>query len=115
MPVAVAVAFVVTVLPALRMVTVNDPSPSGTVTAAVSDPGTGPPTPPREQQPIRARPDGIEHRTWASAALARLADGSQLIRRESLDEPGTDSVVFVVPGAEHRQPDGRTRLNPLHE
>jgi hypothetical protein len=123
--VPVAVAFVVTVLPAFRTITVNDPLPSVPAAAASSGTGEGAASPsassPAVQPPVsttttlgRAALTGIDHRASGDAVLIRLSDGSHVIRLEHLDvEPGPDYFVFVVPGPEHRAPDGGTRLNHL--
>ncbi len=119
--VPVVIAFVITVLPAFRTVTVNDPLPGAPVTATMAAdvrPDTSGSTVPRPAVVTttlsRSTLTGINHRASGSALLIRLADGSHLIRLEHLDvEPGPDYFVFVVPGPEHRAPDGGTRLNHL--
>lgn len=114
-------AFVVTVLPSFRSITVNDPLPAtGTVAAAgAAAPGTAA-APGSVDAPAtiavvgRANLAGINHRASGSAALLRLADGSAVVRLERLDvEPGPDYFVFVVPGADRHSPDGGTRLHRL--
>ena len=119
--VPVVIAFVITVLPAFRTVTVNDPLPGAPVTATMAAdvrPDTSGSTVPRPAVRTttlsRSTLTGINHRASGSALLIHLADGSHLIRLEHLDvEPGPDYFVFVVPGPEHRAPDGGTRLNHL--
>lgn len=105
--VPVILAFVVTVLPVLHTVTVNDAFPRALGPA----PAAAAPSPVTVS---RAALAGIHHRASGTAALIQLADGSRVIRLETLDvEPGPDYFVFVVPGAERSDPDGGTRLNRL--
>ena len=117
--VPVVIAFVITVLPAFRTITVNDPLPGAPLAAgtaasvATSAPAAQPPVSTTTTL-SRAGLTGIDHRASGDAVLIRLADGSHVIRLEHLDvEPGPDYFVFVVPGAEHRAPDGGARLNHL--
>lgn len=119
--VPVVIAFVITVLPAFRTITVNDPLPGAPVAAtkaadAAADNSQSPvPRPVVSATTLSETAlTGINHRASGSAVLIRLADGSHVIRLEHLDvEPGPDYFVFVVPGAGHRTPDGGTRLNHL--
>ena len=114
--VPLVIAFVITVLPAFRTVTVNDPLPgvAAALPAASGAPRTAVPPVSTATRLSRGALSGIDHRASGDAALIRLADGSQLIRLESLDvEPGPDYFVFVVPGAGRRSPDGGTRLSHL--
>jgi hypothetical protein len=110
----VVIAFVITVLPAFRSTTVNEPLP-GVPAPSVAAGAAAAQAPASTTTTLsRAGLTGIEHRASGDAVLIRLADGSQVIRLEHLDvEPGPDYFVFVVPGAEHRAPDGGTRLNHL--
>jgi hypothetical protein len=107
--VPVVLAFVVTVLPALRTVTVNDPLPSPVnATAAVPGAAANPVT------VSQAALKGIHHRASGTAALITLADGSRVVRLARLDvEPGPDYFVVLVPGADRSDPDGGTRLSRL--
>jgi hypothetical protein len=110
------IAFVITVLPAFRTITVNDPLPGVAAPIPRSGTATGPVAPPvtTATRLSRGALSGIDHRASGDAAVIRLVDGSQVIRLESLDvEPGPDYFVFVVPGAGKRSPDGGTRLNHL--
>src|SRR6266536_5598259 len=119
--VPVVIAFVITVLPAFRTVTVNDPLPGAPVAATMAadvrpdttgSPGSRPAA--ITTTLSRSTLTGINHRASGSALLIRLADGAHVIRLEHLDvEPGPDYFVFVVPGPEHRAPDGGARLNHL--
>jgi hypothetical protein len=119
--VPVVIAFVITVLPAFRTVTVNDPLPGAPVAATkAADVAADTSESPAPRPVLSATTlsetalTGINHRASGSALLIRLADGSHVIRLEHLDvEPGPDYFVFVVPGPEHRAPDGGSRLNHL--
>ncbi|WP_462203401.1 DM13 domain-containing protein [Frankia sp. CcWB3] len=134
--VPVLLAFVVTVLPAFRNVTVEEelpadvtavlstrPSPPGAAPQAGPAPGQTPPRPPAPTQPAagadvvelgRAQLVGIDHDATGTARLIRLADGSHLVRFEDLDvEPGPDYQVHLVPGADKTDPAGSTRLDRL--
>jgi hypothetical protein len=125
--VPVALAFVVTVLPSLRTITINDPVPSATAAAAVPV-GPGSTAAPGSAAAAGAAPGatastvlvsrsavtGIHHRASGTVLLLRLADGSHVIRLGNLDvEPGPDYFVFVVPGAGREDPDGGNRLHRL--
>ena len=112
--VPLVIAFVITVLPAFRTITVNDPLPGiSAASPSATRAGSAPPIS-TATMVSRAALKGIDHRASGDAVLIRLADGSQVIRLESLDvEPGPDYFVFLVPGAGHRSPDGGTRLNHL--
>ncbi|MGZ4615947.1 MAG: DM13 domain-containing protein [Actinomycetes bacterium] len=106
--VPVALAFVVTVLPAFHQVTVDEPFPAGAAgPAAAGDVGT----------PAvlgRAAIRGIDHRAQGTALLVRRTDGMLVARLESLDvEPGPDYQVHLVPGPDRHRPDGGTHLGRL--
>src|SRR6266536_720827 len=102
--VPVAIAFVLTVLPSFRTVTVNDPLPGGPVAAApAGTAGAGRPV--SAVTIAQATLGGIHHRASGTTVLIQLSDGSRVIRLERLDvEPGPDYFVFVVPGADRERP-----------
>src|SRR6266487_1669507 len=89
--VPVVIAFVITVLPAFRTVTVNDPLPGAPVTATMAadvrpdttgSPGSRPAV--ITTTLSRSTLTGINHRASGSALLIRIADGSHVIRLEHL-------------------------------
>jgi hypothetical protein len=113
--VPVVIAFVLTVLPSFRTVTVNDPLPGvAAALAPATAAGGGAPPATTVVTVARAELAGIHHHASGSALLIQLGDGSRVIRLEQLDvEPGPDYFVFVVPGAGRDHPDGGTRLRHL--
>ena len=57
---------------------------------------------------------GIGHRASGTAAVYRLADGTELVRLENIDvESGPDYVVYLVPGADRRRPEAGVNLGRL--
>ncbi|MGH8893008.1 MAG: DM13 domain-containing protein [Actinomycetes bacterium] len=93
--VPVLVAFVLTVLPAFRQVTVEEASPSAAVVAG-------------------AQLHGIDHRAAGDVLLLSRADGSYVVRLRDIDiEPGPDYQVHLVPGANRGHPDGGRHLDKL--
>jgi hypothetical protein len=114
--VPVLAAFLLTVAPAFRQVTVNEPFP-----AAVDVPQ--PNSAPSSARALQAGPatmlgraglSGIDHRASGDVLLLRRNDGSLLVRLERLDvEPGPDYHVLLVPGADRRTPGDGTHLDKL--
>jgi hypothetical protein len=132
--VPLVIAFVVTVVPAFRNVTVEETLPTDVAAELSAQPGgaqqpearlpSGASTP--EPTPAGTAPEpaavelgqaelvGIDHDATGTARLIRLEDGSHLVRFENLDvEPGPDYQVHLVPGAGRTDPDGGTRLDAL--
>lgn len=106
--VPVVLAAVVTVLPAFRNVTVDEPfrqraaDGSGVLEGQATSGVVG-----------RAGLHGIEHRASGDVLLAMGADGSYVVRLEHLDvEPGPDYQVHLVPGSAI-DPSGGVRLDRL--
>jgi hypothetical protein len=98
--VPVLLAFVVTVLPAFRDVTVVEAFP-----------------PDRAGRPAvtgQAKLQGIDHRASGTALLLERPDGSYVVRLQGIDiEPGPDYHVHLVPGADQQDPGGGVRLDNL--
>jgi hypothetical protein len=118
--VPVLAAFLVTVAPAFRQVTVDEAFPSAigdasrSTTASPENPGSGAPEPDRATLIGRAQLRGIDHRASGAALLLRRRDGSLVVRLERLDvEPGPDYQVHLVPGADRRKPSGGVHLDQL--
>lgn len=104
----VLVAFVATVLPAFHHVTVDEAFPAAAA-------ATGPSSTARPATVVgRAALTGIDHHATGDALLVARADGSYVVRLESLDvEPGPDYHVHLVPGGDARRPDGGVHLGRL--
>lgn len=95
--VPVALAFVLTVLPAFRQVTVVETAPAAAGTAAGA-----------------AELVGIDHRASGRVLLLQDPDGSYVVRLQGIDiEPGPDYQVHLVPGAGREDPDGGVHLDRL--
>jgi hypothetical protein len=115
----VAVAAVaLTVTPTLTADTVNDelveappPAASGAQPSA-GGPSAGAAQPgPKELGKAALR--GIDHDATGQARIVTLADGSTVVRLESLDvEPGPDYFVYLAPGEDVTEPEG-ARLGKL--
>lgn len=100
--VPVLAAFVLTVLPAFREVTVTEAFPD-TVGASteVARVGSG-------------ALEGIDHRASGTALLLRVADGSYVVRLQGIDiEPGPDYQVHLVEGPDRENPGGGVHLDRL--
>ncbi len=109
--VPVLLAAVVTVLPAFRSVTVDEPFPQQATGG--SDTSAGQKTQPPSRVVGRARLQGIDHRASGEVLLALGTDGSYVVRLERLDvEPGPDYQVYLVPGST-ADPSGGVRLDHL--
>ena len=94
--VPVVLAAAVTVLPAFRTVTVEEPAAA------------------RATELGRAAVQGVDHAATGRALLLQDPTGPLVVRFESLDvEPGPDYHVYLVPGAERHAPDGATYLGRL--
>jgi hypothetical protein len=116
--VPVLAAFLVTVAPAFRQVTVNEAFPT-----AVDNPqptAEASPAIPGAVQPGlatvlgRGHLAGIDHRASGEVLLLRREDGSRVVRVERLDvEPGPDYQVYVVPGADQHKPSDGVHLDQL--
>ena len=114
--VPVLAAFLLTVAPAFRQVTVDEPFPTAVdvsqPTAAASNPGPSQ----AGQATMLGRADfrGIDHRASGDVLLLRRADGALVVRLERLDvEPGPDYQVHVVPGADQHKPRDGVHLDRL--
>jgi hypothetical protein len=109
--VPVLLALVVTVLPAFRSVTVEEPFPPQATGS--TDLGAGQEARPTSGVVGRAGLRGIDHRASGDVLLTRGADGSYVVRLEHLDvEPGPDYQVYLVPGSA-TDPSGGVRLDHL--
>ncbi|MEP7191392.1 MAG: hypothetical protein ABI903_00845 [Actinomycetota bacterium] len=109
--VPVLLAAVVTVLPAFRNVTVNEPFPQQATGGA--DILVGQEARPPSGVVGRAGLHGIDHRASGDVLLALGIDGSYVVRLERLDvEPGPDYQVYLVPGSA-ADPSGGVRLDHL--
>jgi hypothetical protein len=119
--VPVLAAFLVTVAPAFRQVSVDEAFPAATPGVSASpDAGThatprsGVVAPDRAIVLGRSELHGIDHRASGEALLLRRADGSLVVRLAQLDvEPGPDYQVHLVPGAARREPGDGVRLDRL--
>lgn len=129
----VIAAFVLTVLPAFRQVTVVEafpasvaPSRSGPAapsTTTGSDGSDGSDssdgsdtTEPAARASVvgTAELSGIDHEATGTVLLVRRADGSHVVRLTGLDvEAGPDYFVHLVPGAGQEDPQGGARLDAL--
>jgi hypothetical protein len=114
--VPVLAAFLLTVAPAFRQVTVDEPFPASVdvsqPTAAASNPGVSQ----AGQATTLGRGDirGIDHRASGDVLLLRREDDSLVVRLERLDvEPGPDYQVFLVPGADRHKPNRGVHLDRL--
>lgn len=116
--VPVLAAFLLTVAPAFRQVTVDEAFPTAvdasrpTAAASTATPGPAQPGP----ATVLGRVDfsGIDHRASGDVLLLRRADGSFVVRLERLDvEPGPDYQVYVVPGADQHKPRDGVHLDRL--
>ena len=102
--VPVLLAFVVTVLPAFRVVTVEDEAPAAATSAPAAD------VTERSAAALR----GIDHDATGRVLLLDDGSGGVVVRFEDLDvEPGPDYFVHLVPGAGREDPDGGVRLAKL--
>ena len=116
--VPVLAAFLLTVAPAFRQVTVDEAFPAAVdasqPTASASTATPGPAQPGTATVLGRADFRGIDHRAAGDVLLLRRADGSLVVRLERLDvEPGPDYQVYVVPGADQHKPGGGVHLDRL--
>lgn len=100
-----------TVPPAAPAPTVPRAAPA---VATSGVPPAPPATAPRPQKLSEGTLQGIGHRASGRAAVYRLADGTRLVRLEDIDvENGPDYLVYLVPGADARSPDGGVSLGAL--
>jgi hypothetical protein len=114
----VLAAFLVTVAPAFRQVTVNEAFPTAVdtpqPTAAVSPAIPGAAQPGLATVLGHGHLAGIDHRASGEVLLLRREDGSRVVRLERLDvEPGPDYQVYVVPGADQHKPSDGVHLDRL--
>ncbi len=120
----VIAAFVLTVVPAFRQVTVveafpasvapSSSAPAAPSTTTGSDGSDETESAPRAAVIGSAELSGIDHRATGTALLVRRADGSHVVRLTGLDvEAGPDYFVHLVPGAGKEDPEGGVRLDAL--
>lgn len=119
----VIAAFVLTVVPAFRQVTVVEAFPASVApsssapdapAATGSDGSDETESAPRAAVIGSAELSGIDHRATGTALLVRRADGSLVVRLTGLDvEAGPDYFVHLVPGAGKEHPEGGVRLDAL--
>jgi len=113
--VPVLAAFLLTVAPAFRQVTVDEPFPTAidvSQPTAASNPGASQ----AGQATTLGRADirGIDHRASGDVLLLRRADRSLVVRLQRLDvEPGPDYQVYLVPGADQHRPQDGVHLGRL--
>ena len=116
----------VIVAPYFRNKTVIERLPVSAAELRAGRPSSGPvPLPPANAAPGPApspgpsllsagRLRGIDHQASGVAAIYRFADGAALVRLEGIDvENGPDYRVYLVPGANRRQPDRGISLGRL--
>lgn len=114
--VPVLAAFLVTVAPAFRQVTVDEAFPTavGGTLSATPSPTSGAVQHDRATLLGREHLAGIDHRASGEVLVLRREDGSRVVRLERLDvEPGPDYQVYVVLGAEQRKPGDGVHLDRL--
>lgn len=111
--VPVLLAFIVTVAPAFRQVTVDEAFPEA-VTSRPPTAVTASAEADRATVVGRGRLRGIDHRASGDALLVRRQNGSLVVRLERLDvEPGPDYQVYLVPGGQRRTPGAGVHLDRL--
>lgn len=112
----VVLAFVVTVLPAFREVSVDEslPPAAGSATGADSAGGATPgAAAPGAMPAATARLQGIDHDATGTVRLLMSGDGV-VVRFEDLEvEPGPDYFVHLVPGGGQERPGDGTSLGKL--
>jgi hypothetical protein len=112
--VPVVVAFGVTVLPAVVVVTVDEAAPAPPPGAEPLVPARPPGQAAPPAQSAAASLTGIRHRATGRVRLVPISSGGRVVRLEELDvEPGPDYVLYLVPGAGREDPDGGTLLDRL--
>lgn len=114
--VAVLAAFLLTVAPAFRQVTVEEAFPTAVGGSLPAGPSatSGTDQPDRATMLGRADLAGIDHRATGDVLLLRREDSSLLVRLERLDvEPGPDYQVHLVPGADQHKPGDGVHLDRL--
>ena len=116
--VPVVLAFLLTVAPAFRQVTVDEAFPTAGDVARSPTAGSTetPGAAESDRAAVLARADlrGIDHRATGDVLLVRRPDGSLVVRLERLDvEPGPDYQVHLVPGARRAKPGGGVHLDRL--
>jgi electron transfer DM13 len=97
--VAAAVALSVVVFPAYDNETVIESFPTAAATPA---------------PPAAGAFRGIDHRASGTAAIYRQSDSRYVVGLEDIDiQPGPDYDLYIVPGADRRDPKGGIRLGDL--
>lgn len=122
--VPVALAFLLTVAPSFRQVTVDEAFPgraiapvpaSGSATGAPAGASAAPSGSSGRPAVVgQGSLTGIDHRAEGTVLLVRRPDGSLVVRLADLDvEPGPDYFVHLVPGAGREDPGGSVGLGRL--